>query len=196
MDAEKVLTSIVDTKSSQISESYSSKRRREEDTGTENSHSSSSKRRCEEDTGTANRLTICLTCGEYLCDTHANVSYNFQEHMCEGGKNLQHFATCIDILSKAMSLDINPSTSNTSALFSNQLSPIASNSEKIQPVPLQPRMTSSSSTPLSSAHSDKNDTYDEEKTALSSAHSDENDTYDEKEADEDDNDDGGNHSDS
>lgn len=58
---------------------------------------------------TNGRMTVCLSCGMFVCGTHADVSYCFsEEHMCEGlnenniSQSRQHFLKGISVLSNAM----------------------------------------------------------------------------------------------
>lgn len=45
------------------------------------------------------RLTLCLECGEYLCQPAPNVQYCFEDHLCEVDKpDIENFKKCIEII--------------------------------------------------------------------------------------------------
>lgn len=88
----------------------------------------------ERDSERDSRMSVCLRCGTYIRGTHANVSYCFSDHMCNGTPDQNQFSDAICIIANAMHYSEFGYTTGTNAASTPNSSNVFTHASDVQDV--------------------------------------------------------------
>lgn len=85
------------------------------------------------------RLTLCLGCGEYLCQPTANVDYCFEDHVCDVDKqDIEKFKKVIEIIQANITAPLNETKPSKEKKPNPEPEPLAEVQPATKSAPLPP----------------------------------------------------------